>query len=668
MDLLKLKGIGPKRKALFETLGIQTVEDLLLDFPRRYEDRTTIVPIDQLQAGERAVVRAEVVEVGRPIRLRGRRSLLYATIEDASATIRCVWHNQPYRAGNLNRGDSLYFYGAYHEEKELLVDPVIGGQELLGFYPIYNLTEGLTNAMRIQAVRQALALVEQNPTLWNDPFPAAWRMDLMPLDQLLRAAHAPKTAKEQLLAAREMQLRTAIEDALLRRMIRAQRAQTEGVRMEGDLSTFLARLPYRLTGAQEAALETLRAGLRSPQPMNMLLQGDVGSGKTVVALALAEVALLSGYSVAMMAPTEVLARQHAKTAEKLLPHRDIFLLTGSSTTKDRAKIRLAAVQGDAAIFIGTHALFQDAVRFPRLGLVITDEQHRFGVRQRGALQEKLEQPNTVVLSATPIPRTLKLVDWGDLDLVRIPERPPGRKPITTRVIDGRSEKAAYLGIAREILKGHRAYVVCPLIEKGEKTGRDWSVDGVAKRMRALYKKEDASVRIACLTGPMPAEEKERALHDFATGEIDVLVATTVVEVGIDVPEATVMMVVGAERFGLAQLHQLRGRVGRSDRASYCLLLMHEGSHEARERLHFLETTEDGFQIARFDLLKRGGGTRIGVRQHGAAEVLDPMEEQESRRRAALFLKKHGADQGTIPPEMARHLEKKLAALRQVAFN
>lgn len=674
MDIQQLKGVGPKTAASFHRLGVDTVEAVLLDLPVRYEDRQTIASLGALRDGERVVVMGRLEHLRRPIRLRGNRSLLRAEIADEHESVGVVWHNQPYRARSLSEGQMYYFYGTYVEKNQALNDPVVSpvsDAEFLGYFPVYRLTEGLTNAKRVAVVREAL---KQSVAL-DDPFPAAWRqhVGLMGLRSLIETLHFPRNEEALRKALDERAKRDALEHVLIRRLIVATREQKRALAMEKrDISDLIARLPFHLTVTQEQAFATIENRLLSSAPMNVLLQGDVGSGKTIVALLGAAVVLRNGYSAALMAPTEVLATQHAKTAEALLGEGRVCLLTGSTSRAERRKIAERAEEGGAFLFVGTHALFQDAVHFSHLGLVMTDEQHRFGVKERGKLQGKLVEPNTLVLSATPIPRTMTLVDWGDLELVRLTDRPPGRVPIITRAVDARSERAALDGILRQVREGHRAYVVCPLITPGETDLKRWSVEATAARIqRYVGQKAPETARVGVLTGPMSAEDKEAVFTAFGKGEINILVSTTVIEVGVDVPEATVMLVMAAERFGLAQLHQLRGRVGRGSDASFCVLLSASPSPAAKKRLRFLEETDDGWEIAREDLTLRGAGTRLGTAQHGmsvsAEETLARLEKQRWAEEALSGLVTEQT-LSNLPPSLKAHLDAKVASYQNVTLN
>lgn len=683
MELTALKGIGPKRAALFARLGLLSVEALLLDFPIRYEDRSkpiTVSALTQDTNSERKVVRARLTRLARPVRLGGRRSLLRGAIADATESVEVVWHNQPYRSAGLTIGSDYYFYGSYDAEKNVLYDPQVGmiddskAQAFLGIFPVYSLTEGLTNTVRRQAIREALKCRD----LVEDPLPVPWQKELglHPLESLLEALHFPASLAIAQQAQKERLKREALETALLRHFLAKERQQKHSISLPRvSLEAYRERLPFVLTKTQEEAVQTLVTQLVSPQPMNTLLQGDVGSGKTIVAFLAAAHVLENGSGVAFMAPSEVLAQQHAQKARSFFSH-PIYLLTGSTPNEERERVERAAREGKPGIFFGTHALFQERVRFSHLGLVITDEQHRFGVRQRAKLQEKLEEPNTLVLSATPIPRTMHLVELGDLDLVRLTDRPPGRGSITTRVVDRRSEGACYRAIAGQIAKGRQAYIVCPLIDSGESDWQYWSVAETLERVRKAMdeegEKRGRTITVDILTGRQSAADKEEAMARFYRGKTDLLIATTVIEVGIDVANATVMMIAGAERFGLAQLHQLRGRVGRGKENAYCILMLHTAGQSHRERLKILEKTQDGWLIAKEDLLSRGAGERLGTEQHGLFVSEDEnlaMREARQQVEDWLTTQKRALDRPEdLPKALGNRLYTLLQRVRTITLN
>lgn len=625
MKITALKGIGPKRALLFQQLGLNTVEDLLWDFPLRYEDRSRVYEVEELSDLEDKrdlVVKVRLTSLGRLIRLKGRQSIQRAVFSDETASLSVVFHNQPYLGRNLHCGDSFFLYGTYDPERNQMANPAMANLKnkdqlasFLGIRPVYRLCAGLSQAVRVRAARQALELTE-NEAL--DLFPPVLFSSgsLEDIHQALEEIHFPSSKESLNRALRSLGLRLAMVELLVKSMVKAlrQEAQSPTI-LARPLKSFLDILPFELTTGQKEALEEMVKDLLSPQPANRLLQGDVGSGKTVLAFALAYLTYQNGYQSALMAPTEVLARQHYEKAHKILaPFKiPIYLLTGSSDKTDRLRVEAAAKSGEPGLYIGTHTLFQDQLVFSSLALVITDEQHRFGVKQRSRLQEKALIPNSFVLSATPIPRTLELVRMGELDLTRLKGRPPGRQKIDSFVLDRRYEERIFAFAERLAGEGGQTYFICPRIEGGEDDLSRWSVEEVYERANHYL---GSRVRVGALTGPMSSDEKDRVMSDFATGITPILVSTTVIEVGVDVPQARLMVIFCAERFGLSQLHQLRGRVGRGQGKSYAVFLCHKPSKTALGRLQFLADNDDGLEIAKKDLALRGGGDPYGESQHG----------------------------------------------------
>ncbi len=676
MELTALKGIGPKRAALFDKLGIHTVEDLLVDMPRRYEDRSTVVRLSELEEGQTALIRAEISSVNRPVRIRGGMTLLRVQAADASGSVNLVWHGRPYLARSLHPGDSFYFFGRFREKDHGFADPAIiteqqAAQGEIGLIPMYDLTSGLSQTMRRQAVRAALPFA----AAVEDPVTETWRkeMGLDPISALLQDVHFPSSPETMRRSRRQMWIRMTLEEELVRFFLEKDRRMSRAMPIrDQSLDDFLQRLPFVLTQSQKETLQALRAKLIAPEPMNALLQGDVGSGKTVVAFALAEIVRKNGAQSALMAPTDVLARQHAQKAEALFPDGTVFLLTGGSRPDQRKSFLESALHGTPGLYIGTHALFQESVQFRHLALVMTDEQHRFGVMQRARLQEKLALSNTLVLSATPIPRTVDLVRWGALDLVRMRGRPPGRHPVQTTVIRAHQERAAYDALFRQICAGRQGYIVCPMIEEGDHDLAHWSVEAVETRIKNYAQRCGFTFQIETLSGRCSAEQKKETMHGFRTGKTQILIATTVIEVGVDVPNATVMLILGAERFGLAQLHQLRGRVGRGTEASYCLLLSTVSTKRALSRLRTLETTEDGWEIALRDLRERGSGDRLGTAQHGLIpDQGETDEERKIRIGCRGFIAAHAGGWKTwkdLPKPLKGRIEKRIDQLRHVTLN
>lgn len=616
MELSDLKGVGPKRIELLNKLGIRSVEDLVDQFPRRYEDRSSPVEIAHLVEGENQLIRAKLNKLGRLVYLPGKRTIQKASVIDDSGKLELVWYNQRYSARNLRIGDSYYIYGRLSAGTGQMVNPLIAKEEetdFIGIIPVYPLTEGLHNNFRIKLSRQALDRVDFSGMEILEEGDLD-KLDFQPIKASYESLHFPETMDQIRRAKYEMSFREWVIRLFVARQIRIDRLQLQGPRFEGlSLEPAYERLPFRLTGCQQRAVDEIIRDLLDRRPMNRLLQGDVGSGKTVVALLSAYFSLGNGYQAAMMAPTEVLAKQHYRAAKKLLEPLGfpVYLSVGSDSYSNRVAFDRASRE-EVALFIGTHTLFQERVEFSRLGLVIMDEQQRFGVLQRSRLQEKALRPNTLVLSATPIPRTLSLVEMGDLDYSVLDELPPGRKPIQTYLVDRSYEDRLIPFLRKELDQGHQVYIVCPRISQADSELDYWSVEEVYSR----YKEALSPYRAEMLFGSMSAEDKEDRLRSFSAGESQILISTTVIEVGIDVPRATAMLICGADRFGLAQLHQLRGRIGRSRLQSYCILMVDRLTPQSKYRLKILEETNDGFEIAKRDLLLRGGGDRYGQAQHG----------------------------------------------------
>lgn len=622
--LSTLRGVGAARAALLEKLGLHTIADVLFCYPRRYEDYAGLKTISQLAFGELVTVLGKVWDAGLS-ETRSGRKLFKAVLSDGTGFLEVSWFNQPYLADRIKSGMMIKVTGKVGEflGRPTMVSPeweAVEREELKssGLLPVYPLTEGLTQ----KVIR---SIVEQTLNVWAqrvpETLPAALRerYQLWPIAQALRKIHFPED-RAQLQAARR---RLGFEEALIlqigllrqKRAWQAQAGQTIVLAPE-QVEALIAALPYTLTQAQRRSLQEMLQDLASGRPMNRLLQGDVGSGKTVVAALLLALLAGAGYQGALMVPTEILAEQHYATLARLFAHfpqpPTLALLTGSTPEREREAIYAGLADGSINVVVGTHALIQERVAFARLALVVIDEQHRFGVEQRAALRAKGANPHVLVMTATPIPRSLELTIWGHVDVSVLDELPPGRQPVETRVLQPHERERAYVFIKSQIEKGRQAFIVYPLVEESEKIEARAAVEEFERLRREVFPK----LRLGLLHGQMRSEEKEAVMAQMKRGELDVLVATTVIEVGIDIPNATVMLVDGAERFGLAQLHQLRGRVGRGAERSYCLLLSEDPSEEAKERLLALERTTDGFELAQKDLEMRGPGEFLGTRQSG----------------------------------------------------
>ena len=618
-----LPGIGPKKAQLFAKLGISTLGDLLRFYPRDYEDRTRILPIASLEADTPACFIASVVTNPQTHRISkpGNRQLelTKVVVADHTGRLNLTFFNASYTAQRLIRGETYCFYGALEGDylgyamTNPLFEPIgSDGVVTRRIMPIYPLTAGLTNKQVSQAVQAAIFRCGVSETL---PESVRETYGLCDAAAALREIHMPSSAAALEEARRRLIFEEFYVFSAALAIVRARRSvrAVPAYRTE-DMAQFYGALPFTLTSAQQRAIDEILADFRSGKPMSRLVQGDVGCGKTMVAAAAAFCAAKNRKQAALMAPTEILAKQHLDRLAPLLEPLGIrcVLLTGSLPAGQKKAVRQAIESGEADLIIGTHALLTEATVFSDLGLVVADEQHRFGVAQRAALLAKGEQPHLLIMSATPIPRTLALILYGDLDVSVIDELPPGRKPVATHLVD-ESYRARLNGfIRKQAEEGHQTFIVCPAIEEGEtesfKAAEQWA--------ETLKSNVFPNLRVALLHGKMKGAEKEAVMAAFAAREYDILVATTVIEVGVDVPNATLMVVENADRFGLSQLHQLRGRIGRGGAKSYCILVSDNKNEETVARLKTLCATTDGFKIAEEDLKLRGPGDFFGSRQHG----------------------------------------------------
>lgn len=618
-----LPGIGPKKAELFAKLGISTLDDLLRFYPRDYEDRTRILPIASLEAGVPACFVASVVTNPQTHRIPkpGNRQLelTKVVVADHTGRLNLTFFNASYTAQRLIRGETYCFYGTLEGDylgyamTNPLFEPIgSDGVVTRRIMPIYPLTAGLTNKQVSQAVQAAIARCGVRETL---PESVRKAYTLSDADFALREIHMPSSAA----ALEEARKRLIFEEFFVfsaaLAIVRAKRSvrAVPPFRTEG-MEQFYGALPFDLTGAQQRAIDEILADFRSGKPMSRLVQGDVGCGKTMVAAAAAFCAAKNRKQAALMAPTEILAKQHLDRLAPLLEPLGVrcVLLTGSLPAAQKKAVRQALEAGEADLIIGTHALLTEATVFSDLGLVVADEQHRFGVAQRAALVAKGEQPHLLIMSATPIPRTLALILYGDLDVSVIDELPPGRQPVATHLVDETYRARLNGFIRKQAEEGHQTFIVCPAIEEGEEE----SYKAAEKWAETLQTNVFPNLRVALLHGRMKGAEKDAVMAAFAAHEYDILVATTVIEVGVDVPNATLMVVENADRFGLSQLHQLRGRIGRGGAKSYCILVSDNKAEETVARLKALCSTTDGFKIAEEDLKLRGPGDFFGSRQHG----------------------------------------------------
>jgi ATP-dependent DNA helicase RecG len=630
-----VKGVGPQRAGALEKLGIRTAEDLLFHIPLRYEDRRSFARVGDLRPGMRVSVAGEIAVAGLR---RARRMTLYEIrLDDGSGRLKALWFNQPFLAEVLPRGTRVVLYGAverdaYGSRQLVMTSPqyeVVEADDATGFHsgrivPIY---EKLGPLGGKPLRRVLLQLAEQVPDAIEDPLPppVRERLGVIGRGAAFRGAHLAGESDLDLLnrSRSPAHLRLILEEFFLfqlglARRRRGARDERKGVAFaitDATREVVKRVLPFPLTGAQKRVLREIADDMRSPHPMNRLVQGDVGSGKTMVALLSMIVALENGAQAAFMAPTEILAEQHYLTFRRLLarcPYR-VELLTSTLKGKERAAALARLAAGEAQIAVGTHALIQEGVAFRRLGLAVVDEQHRFGVLQREDLRRKGYDVDVLVMTATPIPRTLALTAYGDLDVSVVDEKPPGRTPVRTLVRPASDRREILDLVRREVASGRQAYVVYPLVEESEKLEDVKAATEAASEWQAAL----PGMRVGLLHGRLKSAEKEAVMGAFNRGEVQVLVATTVVEVGVDVPNATAMVIEHAERYGLAQLHQLRGRVGRGGGASTCVLLTYGRLSEvARARLDVMSATEDGFLIAEKDLEIRGPGDFFGTRQWG----------------------------------------------------
>jgi ATP-dependent DNA helicase RecG len=649
MPVTYLKGVGPRRAEALRRLGIVTARDLLFHVPHRYEDASTVSPISQLEPGMDATIVGRVVSKGIIPTRRGLR-IFQAVVRDDSGVIEAAWPGQPFLDRSISKDDTLlltgtvrFFHGRQLQPREYVnLGSESGSLKEGRVLSVYPATEGLSFKV-IRGIVDAHLEVLLRSVKEYLPAQMLRAASLPPLPDAIRMVHRPETIAEALRGRSRLAFEELLFVHLLHRRANAlARERRGGIAFQNrrELTSALkTHLPYKLTGAQNTAIREIIADMCSERKMHRLLQGDVGSGKTIVALFAALLAMENGYQAALMAPTELLAEQHTRTISGLLEPLSIrpLLVTGGMPAAERAKAADIMARHAPVLVIGTHALVQESATFAKLGFVAIDEQHRFGVEHRAALAAKGEAPDVLLMSATPIPRSLALTLYGDLDVSTLDERPAGRQPVTTVMRPEKTREKVLEFVRRETDSGRQAYIVYPVIEESEKT----DLKAATTMFQRLSEGVFAGKRVALLHGRLPYAERDSTMRAFRDGSIDVVVATTVIEVGIDVPNATVMLIEHPERFGLSQLHQLRGRVGRGAEASYCILLGDYGPDSA-ERLRIFAGTEDGFEIARADLRIRGMGNLFGEEQSGAPtfRVADPIRDEELNvlaREAAEFL-------------------------------
>jgi ATP-dependent DNA helicase RecG len=665
-----LKGVGDELAKKLAVLGIHTINDLIENFPRRYEDYSIISQVKSVRPGA-VTIKAKISSVsGRYVR-RGMH-ITEAIASDESGSVRLVWFNQPYRAGALKQAQDYFIAGEYalrrsrfsiaNPSVELVSDFPVNTARII---PIYRETSGLKSNQIRRLIREALNVVKNLPE--HLPGWLIKETNLAEYSQAVSEIHFPSTAEKWAAAKRRLGFEEVFELTLAALLNKAEVQAEKGISIpfnEDLAKQFVAGLPFKLTDTQRRAIWKIYQDIAKRQPMNRLLEGDVGSGKTVVAAMAAVMAMEQGFQAALMSPTEILACQHAQTLYKLLDSvgysDQVGLLVGSLKSADKKMVQAKIADGSIRLIVGTHALISEAVDMHKLGLIIIDEQHRFGVDQRKKLQAKAgHMPHVLHMTATPIPRSLALTLYGELDVSILDELPPGRRPIATKLVSPVSKAELYEQIDKELLAGRQMFVVCPIItESLDKIGL--SAEAVH---RQLSERDFKHRRVGLLHGRMKASEKEKAMADFLARRIDILVSTTVIEVGVDVPNATVMLIMGAERFGLAQIHQLRGRVGRGAHQSYCFLMLSD-KQSPSQRLRALETTNDGFKLAELDLKLRGPGAIYGTIQHGAldlrvADLSDIKLIASARNAAQQFIDKN--ETLTRYP----HLSHRVSALRAV---
>ena len=641
-NIRSIKGIGEKTEKLLEKVGITTVGDFLGYYPRDYDEYKEPVTVREVKVGEKCAVSGRIT--GKPgLQSTGRKSVVTVNIREENHLLQLTWYNMPFLRNTLQPGGLYVFRGTVAEKRGRLVmeQPEIFGREdyqkmLHTLYPIYSLTKGLTNKFMVKTLHQIL----EDREMVQEYLPEEFRnhYQLAEYNYAVSHIHFPTDREDLLLGHKRLVFDEFLFFILSVRMMKEQNAEAVNefpMKPVWETENLMESLPYQLTNAQKRVWNEIETGMTGKTLMSRLVQGDVGSGKTIIAFLAMILAAANGYQAALMAPTEVLAKQHYEGLCSLLEEHglgyQVLLLTGSNTAKEKRERYEKMASGEASLIIGTHALIQEKAQYKNLALVITDEQHRFGVKQREIFSGKGGKPHVLVMSATPIPRTLAIILYGDLDISIMDELPAKRLPIKNCVVNTSYRPAAYRFIRKQAEEGRQIYVICPMVEESEGLEAE-NVTDYSKKLRELL---PDTIKVECLHGRMKGNQKNQIMEAFSKNEIQVLVSTTVIEVGVNVPNATVMMVENAERFGLAQLHQLRGRVGRGEYQSYCIFIQGGEEEETKKRLEILEKSNDGFQIAGEDLRLRGPGDFFGVRQSGTMEfrIADIFQDSEILKQA-----------------------------------
>ena len=674
-----IKSIGPAREKLFNKIGVYTVEDMLKYYPRAYEDRSKSKNICDVQDGENVLIKACAVTVVKNNRVRRGLSLQKLKASDGTGVVEITWFNQDWIAKSFDISADYYFYGEVKVKNHRveMTNPVYEKcddakltNKIVPIYPLTaNLTQKIVQTTVAECVRAIPEIAETIPDFIREKY------TLCGMDYAVENIHFPQNEEKHKFARRRLAFEELFYLQLAMRFLRGRRKDMEGIKLQDKnyAYEFISQLPFKMTDDQLKVVEEIAEDLNGAKPMNRLVQGDVGCGKTVVAAASMYIAIKNGYQAAMMAPTEILATQHFASLSKMFESFGIktILLTGSMTAKQKREAYEQISTGSAQVIVGTHAIIQKEVEFSKLALVITDEQHRFGVKQRSALAEKGEHPHMLVMTATPIPRTLALILYGDLDISSIKQLPPGRKPVDTYAVDDNMRNRINNFMLKHIAEGRQVYIVCPMVENSE-TMED--VKAVTEYADQLKKNVFGDYSVGVVHGKLPAKEKDRIMTEFYNGNINVLVSTTVIEVGVNVPNANVMVIENAERFGLSQLHQLRGRVGRGQHQSYCIMFCNSNGEVAKERMKIMTETNDGFIISEKDLQIRGPGEFFGTRQHGLPEfkianIYEDTDILVEAGNSAEYIIKNGKEMKAEDKKMIKdNLNKMFEAIDVVNFN